>query len=269
MGHPMSILRERLSQGRALMPYLTASDPSQEASLDAALGAAEGGAAALEVGIPFSDPVADGPVIQLAHQRALAAGGSVSRCLDLVAELRRRSGIPVVLFTYLNPVLAYGADRFVQDARKAGAQGVLVLDLPPEEEPEWYAFLAAKDLDPIVLHSPNTSQSRTARILPMGRGFVYVVSRAGVTGGHTGVTDELAERIRTLRLLTDLPLAVGFGIREYKDVETVWSMAECAVTGSAFVNHLESVAPEEVRSAARTFVNTLTQFEKPRQEIAP
>ena len=269
MGHPMSILRERLSLGRALMPYLTASDPSREVSLQAALGAVEGGAAALEVGIPFSDPVADGPVIQLAHQRALAAGGSVSRSIELVADLRCRSGIPVVLFTYFNPVLAYGTDRFVQDAGSAGAQGVLVLDLPPEEEPEWYAFLAAKELDPIILHSPNTSQSRAARILPMGRGFVYVVSRAGVTGGHTGVTDELAERIRTLRLLTDLPLAVGFGIREFKDVETVWGMAECAVTGSAFVDHLKSVAPEDIRATARAFVNTLTGSSTPTQEIAP
>ena len=265
----MSILQERLSQGRALMPYLTASDPSQEASLDAALGAAEGGAAALEVGIPFSDPVADGPVIQLAHQRALAAGGSVSRSLDLAADLRRRNGIPVVLFTYFNPVVAYGADRFVQDARRAGAQGVLVLDLPPEEEPEWYAFTAAQDIDPIVLDSPNTSQPRAARILPMGRGFVYAVSRAGVTGGNTGVTGELTERIRMLRLLTDLPLAVGFGIREHHDVETVWKMAECAVTGSAFVDHLRSVDRGEVRSAARTFVKTLTKPEKPIQEIAP
>jgi tryptophan synthase alpha chain len=175
----------------------------------------------------------------------------------------------VVLFTYFNPVLAYGADRFVRDARRAGAQGVLVLDLPPEEEPEWYAFAAAQGLDPIVLDSPNTSQSRAARNLPMGRGFVYVVSRAGVTGGHTGVTGELAERARTLRRLTDLPLAVGFGIRDPEDVETVWSMAECAVTGSAFVDHLQSVAPEDFRTAARTFVKTLTQSVKPRQEIAP
>jgi tryptophan synthase alpha chain len=251
------------------MPYLTASDPSQEASLEAALGAAEGGAAALEVGIPFSDPVADGPVIQLAHQRALAAGGSVSSSLDLVADLHRRSSIPVVLFTYFNPVLAYGADRFVQDARRAGAQGVLVLDLPPEEEPEWYAFAAAQDLDPIVLDSPHTSHARAARILPMGRGFVYVVSRTGVTGGHPGVTDELAERIRALRLLTDLPLAVGFGIREPRDVEAVWGMAECAVTGSAFVDHLKSLAAEDVRTAARAFVNTLTQSDEPKLEIAP
>ena len=182
----MSILQERLSKGRALMPYLTACDPTAEAFLESALGAVEGGAAALEVGIPFSDPVADGPVIQMAHQRALAVGGGVSCTLRSVAEVRRRSDIPVVLFTYFNPLLAYGAERFVRDARTAGAQGVLVLDLPPEEEPDWYAFLVAQSLDPIVLHSPNTSVNRAARIVSAGRGFVYVVSREGVTGTHAG-----------------------------------------------------------------------------------
>jgi len=251
------------------MPYLTASDPSPEASLEAALGAVEGGAAALEVGIPFSDPVADGPVIQLAHQRALAAGGSVSCSLDLVADLRRRSAIPVVLFTYFNPLIAFGTDRFVKDARTAGAQGVLVLDLPPEEEPDWCGFLASHGLDPIVLCSPNTSESRAARILALGRGFVYVVSRTGVTGGRVGVAQELTERIQTIRRFTDLPLAVGFGIREHKDVEAVWGMAECAVTGSAFVDHLKSVALGNVRAEARAFVNNLTGSNTPIQEIAP
>lgn len=257
MGNPMSILQERLSKGRALMPYLTACDPTAEAFLEAALGAVEGGAAALEVGIPFSDPVADGPVIQAAHQRALAAGGSVSRSLDLVAELRRRTAIPVVLFTYFNPLLAYGADRFLAGARTAGAQGVLVLDLPPEEEPEWYAFSAAQGLDPIVLDSPNTSADRAARIVAAGRGFVYVVSREGVTGTHAGSAIGLEARLQGLRRLTDLPLAVGFGIRTRQDVESVWEMAECAVAGSAFVRCLHSAAPGQHRATARSFAGML------------
>ncbi|OYW06909.1 MAG: tryptophan synthase subunit alpha [Acidobacteria bacterium 37-65-4] len=265
----MSILQERLSQGHALMPYLTASDPSEEGFMDAALGAVEGGASALEVGIPFSDPVADGPVIQLAHQRALAAGGSVSRSLDLMAELRRRSGVPVALFTYFNPLLAYGAERFVKDARTAGAQGVLVLDLPPEEEPDWYAFSAAQGLDPIVLDSPNTSPGRAARIVAAGRGFVYVVSREGVTGTHAGTALGLEARLRELRRLTDLPLAVGFGIRTHEDVEAVWEMAECAVAGSAFVECLRTAAAGERRAAARAFVNTLVGTASLTQEITP
>lgn len=265
----MSILRERLSKGRALMPYLTASDPSPEEFMDAALGAVEGGASVLEVGIPFSDPVADGPVIQLAHQRALAAGGSVSRSLALVAELRRRSSVPVVLFTYFNPLLAYGAEGFVRDAQAAGVHGVLVLDLPPEEEPDWYAFLAAQGLDPIVLDSPNTSADRTARIVAAGMGFVYVVSREGVTGTHAGTATGLEARLRELRRLTDLPLAVGFGIRARQDVEAVWKMAECAVAGSAFVECLSKAAPGERRAVARDFMHTLIGTHSFTQEIAP
>lgn len=265
----MSILRERLSKGRALMPYLTASDPSREEFMDAALGAVEGGASVLEVGIPFSDPVADGPVIQLAHQRALAAGGSVSRSLDLVTELRRRSVVPVVLFTYFNPLLAYGAEGFVRDAQAAGAQGVLVLDLPPEEEPDWYSFLAAQGLDPVVLDSPNTSADRAARIVAAGRGFVYVVSREGVTGTHAGTATGLEARLRELRRLTDLPLAVGFGIRTHEDVEAVWKTAECAVAGSAFVERLSKAAPGERRAVAREFMKTLIGTPSFTQEITP
>jgi len=265
----MSILQERLSRGRALMPYLTACDPTAEAFLEAALGAVEGGAAALEVGIPFSDPVADGPVIQMAHQRALAAGGSVARSLDLLSELRRQTAIPVVLFTYFNPLVAYGVDRFVRDARAAGAQGVLVLDLPPEEEPDWYAFSAAQGLDPIVLDSPNTSVVRAERIVAAGRGFVYVVSREGVTGTHAGTAIGLEARLLELRCLTDLPLAVGFGIRTHEDVESVWKVAECAVAGSAFVECLSKAAAGERRAAAREFVNTLVGTSSFIQEITP
>ena len=178
----MSRLSEALAAGRALIPYLTAFDPSSDAFLDGALGAVDGGAAALEIGIPFSDPVADGPVIQGAHGRALQAGGTAAGSLGLVRKLRERTSVPVVLFTYFNPVLAYGPRAFLGNARTAGADGILCLDCPPEEEPGWFEAVTASGLDPVVLLGPNTDAGRAPAILGPAGGFVYVVAREGVTG---------------------------------------------------------------------------------------
>ncbi len=250
----MSRLLSALTSGHALMPYLTASDPSSDSFLDAALGAIDGGAAALEVGIPFSDPVADGPVIQQAHQRALAAGGGVAATLELVRSLRAASGVPLVLFTYLNPLIAYGMEPFAADALAAGADGVLVLDLPPEEEPGWFEFLAGRGLDPILLDSPNTSAQRFGRVARLARGFVYVVSRAGITGTHAGASEGLELRLARLRSLCPLPMAVGFGVRTHRDVAAIWKDAECAVVGSALVDALAACPLTERRETARRFV---------------
>ena len=235
------------------MPYLTAADPSPDAFLEAALGAVEGGAAAIEVGIPFSDPVADGPVIQQAHQRALAAGGGVKQSLHLVKRLREETDIPVVLFTYLNPVLSYRVETFARDARGAGSDGLLVLDMPSEEEPDWYDFMADQGLDPILLDSPNTSPERFERMARHGRGFVYVVSREGVTGTHAGASGGLDQRVARLRSRTGLPLAVGFGVTTHAHVASIWDLAECAVVGSAFVDHIRSHSIEP-RAESRRFV---------------
>ena len=265
----MSRLRDALAPGRALLPYLTAGDPSPEAFLEAALGAAEGGASAIEVGIPFSDPVADGPVIQQAHHRALQAGGGVASTLELVADFRTRSSLPLVLFTYLNPVLAHGVDRFAREARDAGADGLLVLDLSPEEEPEWCSFVGAAGLDPIVLDSPNTSPSRIRALTRDAGGFLYVVSRDGVTGTHAGASGSLERRIAGLRTVTDLPLAVGFGVSTPEDVASIWNLAECAVVGSAFVGHLQRQNPSERRGAAQTFVRHLLHPAGTAQENLP
>ncbi len=264
----MNRLRDALTPGRALMPYLTASDPSPEFSFEAALGALEGGAKALEIGIPFSDPVADGPVIQAAHHRALQARGGVAASLELVARVRTRSEAPVVLFTYLNPLLAFGAERFASEARKSDADGVLVLDLPPEEEPGWFAFLRSAGLDPIVLDSPNTSPARARAIAAEGRGFVYVVSREGVTGTHASASGNLGRRVAELRAITDLPLAVGFGVREPADAASIWNLAECAVVGSAFVKHLHASA-EDPRPRAAAFVRNLLAPSTIPQESLP
>ena len=254
----MSRLSVVLAAGRALIPYLTASDGGDEAFMASALGAVEGGARALEVGVPFSDPVADGPVIQKAHMRALEAGGGAAKTLALVRRLRERTDIPVVLFTYLNPALALGGASFIGEARAAGVDGVLTLDAPPCEEPAWFASIAEGGLDPVVLLSPNTSEVRARGILGRVRGFVYVISREGVTGTHAGAGGGLADRIRVIRRLTDLPLAVGFGVRELKDVEAVWKLAEGAVVGSALVEKLATAGPGRAFETARDFVKDLS-----------
>jgi tryptophan synthase alpha chain len=254
----MSRLQRAMRSGRALVPYLTASDGGDEGFLAAALGAVEGGARALEVGVPFSDPVADGPVIQRAHGRALAAGGGAEKTLDLVRALRDRSPIPVVLFTYLNPVLALGIKRFLLLARESGVDGVLTLDAPPAEEPMWFSALAGSGLDAVVLLSPNTGAERARGILGRAAGFVYVVSREGVTGTHAGASGGLESRVRVLRGLTDLPLAVGFGVRKRGDVEAIWEIAEGAVVGSALVERIAAAGPGRAFDSARDFVSELT-----------
>jgi tryptophan synthase alpha chain len=175
-----------------------------------------------------------------------------------VRHLRERTDLPVVLFTYMNPVLALGAERFLSLARGAGIDGVLTLDAPPEEEPGWFEFLAAGGLDPVVLLSPNTAQDRARGILRRASGFVYVVSREGVTGTHAGAAAGLESRVNTLRTLTDLPLAVGFGVRTRADVEALWALAEGAVVGSALVEKLASAGPEKAFETARDFVKGLT-----------
>jgi tryptophan synthase alpha chain len=253
----MTRLQEAVAPGRALIPYLTASDPSDEAFLEAALGAAEGGASALEVGIPFSDPVADGPVIQAAHLRALAAGGGTRKTLDLVRRFRRACSAPVVLFTYLNPLLAFGIERFVEEASEAGADGVLLLDLPPGEEPGLLEPLALGGLDPVVLVSPNTSSRRAKEIVRHGRGFVYLVSRTGITGTHGGVGADLAERVARMRPITGLPVAVGFGVTSNSDAEAIWSVAEGVVVGSALIARLAEPGAGSPGSRARHFMEDL------------
>jgi tryptophan synthase alpha chain len=252
-----SNLERALRSGRALISYLTASDPSDEAFLEAAFGAVEGGAGALEIGIPFSDPVADGPVIQAAHHRALAAGGGAKRTLELVRCFRRKCAVPVVLFTYLNPVLAFGLDRFALEASEAGADGVLLLDLPPREEPSLLEPLVRNGLDPVVLVSPNTTRRRAEEIVRHGRGFVYLVSRTGITGTHGGAGADLAGRVAQLREMTDLPVAVGFGVKSRSDAEAIWSVAEGVVVGSALIARLAEPGAESPGNRARRFMEEL------------
>lgn len=225
--------------GRNVVAYVTAGDPSHEASRDIVLALERGGADLIEVGVPFSDPVADGPAIQRASERALAAGGTLARTLDLVADVRQALSAPVVLFTYVNPVLRMGLPRFVDRAAEAGVDGVLLLDLPIEEASETSAALRARDIDQIFLVSPLTSDRRLAAAAAYGRGFLYAISRLGVTGARDTVAQSAEPLAARLRAATSLPIALGFGISRPEHVRAVCAYADAAVVGSAIVQVIE------------------------------
>jgi tryptophan synthase alpha chain len=219
-----------------LVTYVTAGDPDRQTSLEVLVALARAGADVLEVGVPFSDPLADGPVIQRATERALAAGMTLSGTLDLVKDLRAEVDTPIVLFTYANPVLRMDATAFAATAREAGADGVLILDYPVEEAGKLRRTLIDAELDPIFLISPTTSDERIRKSSDLGRGFLYVISRLGVTGARdsiAGGTEELLERVRRH---SALPVAIGFGISRPEHVVDACRHADAAVVGSALVN---------------------------------
>jgi len=227
---------ELKAQGRAgLVTYVTAGDPSPVVSCDVLRAIAAAGADVLEVGVPFSDPIADGPVIQRATERALAAGGNLSVTLDMVTSVRAEIRQPIVLFTYVNPVLQMGVDAFVARAATAGVDGVLLLDLPIEESADMCARLAARDIDQIFLISPTTSDARVRVAAGLGSGFLYVISRLGVTGARAQVSGTAAPLVERIRAVTSLPIAVGFGLSRPEHLTEVAAYADAAVVGSALV----------------------------------
>lgn len=243
----------RGAQRVALIPYLTAGYPDRATSLEALTMAADAGADFLEVGIPFSDPLADGPAIQRASDLALRQGMTTAGALELIAEARLE--IPVVVFSYLNPLLAYDLPRFGRDARAAGVAGVLITDLPAGEDPRAEAALRSAGLDLIRLIAPTTSPGRMGAALRDAEGFVYLISRLGVTGPKTVITTALEQTVERLRGLTDLPVAVGFGMAAPDQARTVARFADGVVVGSALVECVgRSVAAgrallEELRAA--------------------
>ncbi|MFW6021603.1 MAG: tryptophan synthase subunit alpha [Guyparkeria sp.] len=234
----LAALFERLEgEGRAaLIPYITAGDPSAEATVALMHAMVEGGADAIEIGVPFSDPMADGPVIQAAHERALKSGLGLRGVIDLVAEFRRRDGeTPVVLMGYQNPIEAIGVDTFVDKAATAGVDGVLTVDLPPEEADELAAAMGARGMDPIFLLAPTTSAGRTREVASKGSGFVYYVSLKGVTGAANLDTAALASQVEAIRETCALPVGVGFGIRDAATAGQVGRVADAVIVGSAIV----------------------------------
>jgi tryptophan synthase alpha chain len=227
-------LREQQRCG--LVAYVTAGDPDYARSAEILRALDRGGADVLEVGVPFSEPLADGPVIQRASERALASGMTLSRTLDLIEEVRPSLRAPIVLFTYANPVFRFGFDRFFGRAAAVGVDGLLVLDLPIEEGGPLHAGASAAGLDTIWLLSPTTTEARIKRASELGRGFLYGISRLGVTGARTEVASGARDLASRIRSQTSLPLALGFGLSHPDHIREVAQWADAAVVGSALVN---------------------------------
>jgi tryptophan synthase alpha chain len=227
-------LREEHSAG--LVTYITAGDPDLERTSGILRALDRAGADVLEVGVPFSDPLADGPVIQRATERALAAGTTLSGVLDLLHSIREDIAAPIVIFSYANPVLRLGAEVFADRARDAGVDGVLILDLPIEEAGEFRAMLCARGIDTILLLSPTTTDERLRRAAALGSGFLYAISRLGVTGARDVLAAGAQEMVERIRKVSDLPIALGFGISKPDHVREVGQWADAAVVGSALVD---------------------------------
>ncbi len=231
--------RLRSEGRRGFIPFITAGDPSLDATRALLAELAGAGATLIELGVPFSDPVADGPTIQRASERALLNGVGLSDVLALVAGFRRSSDIPVVLFSYFNPLMQFGVERLAAEAARAGADAVLVTDLIPEESAEFNETLAGHGLEQIFLVAPTTSDARLRLIAERARGFVYAVSRAGVTGARTDLNTEAERLVARVRAVSTLPVAVGFGVSTREHVAEVWRYADAAVVGSALVAKIE------------------------------
>src|SRR5437764_4160806 len=223
------------------IPFITAGDPDLAATELLLIELVAAGADIIEVGVPFSDPVADGEVIQRASQRALRNGVTLRNALTCIAHAKQHIEVPIVLFSYFNPLLQFGEDRLATEAKEAGVDAVLVTDLIPEEAQPWIKMLDQHELDPIFLVAPTTSDERLARIAQQARGFIYAVSRAGVTGPRSEMTHEAEALVQRVRSVSDLPVAVGFGVSTLEQVREVWRFADAAVVGSAIVSDIEKL----------------------------
>jgi tryptophan synthase alpha chain len=263
----------RVSGELGIVAYLVAGDPSIDASLKYVLALAEAGADVIELGVPFSDPLADGPTIQRGAERALKAGATLAGVLDLVRRIRESSQVPLVLFSYYNPILQMGVEKFASAAAFAGADGVLVTDLTPEESDDYRRVLAAHHLDTIFLGAPTSTDERLAKIAACSSGFLYLISRTGVTGAKDALPDDLPALIRRTRSVTHLPIAVGFGISLPGHVSVLGGLADAAVVGSALVSEIEKAKSvdgaavalgERVRSLKEAARHGLS-----RREVAP
>jgi tryptophan synthase alpha chain len=234
------MFEERKRAGRkSLIAYLTAGDPTPEHTPALVEALLRGGADLIELGVPFSDPIADGPVIQRAGERALSAGTSLARVLEIAREIRQRSEAPLLLFTYLNPVLRYGLERLAHDAAEAGIDGCLLTDASVEEAHDYVGAMHAQGLDTVFLAAPTSTARRMELVARYSTGFVYLVSRTGVTGERDSLSGSTAPLIAAMRAVTDLPLAVGFGISTPEQVAALGSQVDAVVVGSAFVRLIE------------------------------
>ncbi len=245
----------------AFIPFITVGDPDLATTEHLLVELAKAGADIIEMGVPFSDPVADGEVIQRASERALRKGVTAHDALTCARNVRQHIDVPIVLFSYFNPLLQFGPEPFAPAARHAGIDAVLVTDLIPEEAESWTQNLLQHQLDPIFLVAPTTSDKRLARIAQQAHGFIYAVSRAGVTGERDEMTRDAEDLVKRVRSVSDLPVAVGFGISTAEQVRAVWRFADAAVVGSAIVREIERLTGEA------NLVNRIGEFA--RSLIAP
>jgi tryptophan synthase alpha chain len=256
-----------------IVAYITAGDPSLDATLEFVLALEEAGTDVIELGVPFSDPLADGPTIQRASERALKSGASLPKILELVGRIRKSSQIPLVLFSYYNPILQMGLEPFAAAASGAGVDGVLATDLSPEESVEYRRILKMHHLDTIFLCAPTSTDERMASIAKCTTGFLYLVSRTGVTGAKDTLPDDLPALLRRVRNFTKLPIAVGFGISLPGHVTLLGGLADAAVVGSSLVSEIEHAKThQQAAKALRERIGTLKQAARhglSKREVAP
>jgi tryptophan synthase alpha chain len=255
----MSRIREKFGElkrsGRGgFIPFITAGDPNVATTERLLIELANAGADIIELGVPFSDPVADGEVIQRASERALRNGVTVRHALTCARNVKQHIDVPIVLFSYFNPLLQFGQEQLAPAARQAGIDAVLVTDLIPEEAESWTEMLLRHQLDPIFLVAPTTSDKRLARIAQQAHGFIYAVSRAGVTGERNEMTRDAEALVKRVRSVSDLPVAVGFGISTAEQVRQVWRFADAAVVGSAIISEIERLSGDS------NLVNRIGEF---------
>ncbi|WP_342051943.1 MULTISPECIES: tryptophan synthase subunit alpha [unclassified Cupriavidus] len=240
---------------KGLVPFITAGDPAPALTVELMHALVAGGADVIELGVPFSDPMADGPVIQRASERALAQGVTLVHVLEWVAEFRKTDNeTPVVLMGYANPVERMGIERFAADAKAAGVDGVLIVDYPPEECEAFAALMRANDMDPIFLLAPTSTDARIEAVARVASGYLYYVSLRGVTGSAALDLDSVAQRIPLIKRHANLPVGVGFGIRDAQSARAIGELADAVVIGSRIVQLLEDTPREQAVEALRAFI---------------
>jgi tryptophan synthase alpha chain len=256
IGERFAALRARGE--RALIPFVTAGDPDLATTQALVLALAGAGADLIEIGIPFSDPLAEGPTVQRASERALRSGTSLRRVLELVKALRPQLDVPLVLMGYTNPILAMGEHPFAEAAHAVGVDGVIVVDLPPEEGEDLYGALAAVGLDAILLAAPTTQPARLAMLAQRTRGFLYYVSLTGVTGARSELARGVEEAVRSVRRISEIPVCVGFGVSTPEHAREIARFADGVVVGSALIDTIQRAAPgPSAIDAAARFVKEL------------
>jgi tryptophan synthase alpha chain len=258
---PETFARLKHEGKKGFIPFITAGDPDLQTTRELIIGLARVGATVIELGVPFSDPMADGPVIQRASERALRHRFGLAEILQTVAEVRPQTDVPIVLFSYFNPLLQFGVENLAREAEHAGVDGILVTDLAPEEAGRFTAMLRAHEVDMIFLVAPTSTDERLKMVAERASGFIYAVSRTGVTGAREEVSAEAERLVKRVRQFSDLPVAVGFGISKPEHVADVWRFADAAVVGSAIVDLIERSAgmPDllpKVTKFSRSLVST-------------